>query len=298
MKPFFLALAAALWITAASAAPMHTDPEFHDDAAVKLTDHVHMIEGMPNIAIVVGKAGTLVVDTGLGPKNGAVIARTAIKLRPGNKLYLTTTHAHPEHAAGEAGFPPGTVLIRARVQEEERAAVYQWAYDIYFKNAYPQWLEGVTFRKPDIIFDKQHDLDLGDVHVQLLWTGRAHTGGDETAFVVEDRVLISGDVVQNKTGPFFAETGGSPRAWIKTIDGLAGLHPKLIVPDHSAPAGEAVIAEQRAFLVELDERAQASKRKGVPAPEAGKTITAEMKALYTDWSIGDLTTGVVKAYAE
>src|ERR1700681_4089920 len=80
---------------------------------VKISDHVWAIMGWPNIAIVVGTRATLVVDTGLGPRNGATIARVAAKLAPGNqKLFLTTTHFHPEHAGGDAGFSGGTILIR------------------------------------------------------------------------------------------------------------------------------------------------------------------------------------------
>src|SRR5882724_5831919 len=90
------------------------------EEAVKVSDHVWAIMGWPNIAIIVGSRAVLVVDTGLGPKNGATIARVVSKLAPGNpKLYLTTTHFHPEHAAGEAGFPAGTILIRNSVQERE-----------------------------------------------------------------------------------------------------------------------------------------------------------------------------------
>src|SRR5580765_5591531 len=85
----------------------------------KISDHVWAIMGFPNIAIVVGSRATLIVDTGLGPKNGATAARVAGRLAPNTKLFLTTTHFHPEHASGEPGFPPGTILIRDAVQQQE-----------------------------------------------------------------------------------------------------------------------------------------------------------------------------------
>src|SRR5271163_1345056 len=86
----------------------------------KISEHVWAIMGFPNIAIVVGNRATLVVDTGMGPKNGATAARVAAKLAPNNpKLFLTTTHFHPEHAAGEPGFPPSTILIRNALQQQE-----------------------------------------------------------------------------------------------------------------------------------------------------------------------------------
>src|SRR5215467_13218524 len=88
--------------------------------AAQISDHVWEITGFPNIAIIVGTRATLVVDTGLGPRNGATVARVAAKLAPSNqKLFLTTTHFHPEHAGGAAGFPGGTILIRNAVQQRE-----------------------------------------------------------------------------------------------------------------------------------------------------------------------------------
>jgi hypothetical protein len=97
---------------AAAILSAQTQPVLGEEAA-KVSGNVWAIMGFPNIGIVVGNRATLVVDTGLGPANGATIARVVAKLAPGNqKLFLTTTHSHPEHAAGIAGFPRGTILIR------------------------------------------------------------------------------------------------------------------------------------------------------------------------------------------
>src|SRR5580700_5084865 len=94
---------------AAAVLPAQNQPVLGEEA-VKVSDNVWAIMGFPNIAIVVGSRATLVVDTGLGPANGSTIARVVAKLATGNKkLFLTTTHFHPEHAAGEAGFPLGTI---------------------------------------------------------------------------------------------------------------------------------------------------------------------------------------------
>src|SRR5579884_3537588 len=83
-----------------------TPPRTLPEASTRASEHVQVIAGFPNIAIVTGDRATLVVDTGLGPSNGAIAARIARKLGKASKLYLTTTHFHPEHAAGEDGFPP------------------------------------------------------------------------------------------------------------------------------------------------------------------------------------------------
>src|SRR5580700_9080430 len=106
-------------LTASTAFAQMAQPMVSENTT-QISDHVWAIMGFPNIAIVVGSRATLVVDTGMGPKNGATAARVAAKLAPNNqKLFLTTTHFHPEHAAGEPGFPPSTILIRNTLQQQE-----------------------------------------------------------------------------------------------------------------------------------------------------------------------------------
>ena len=91
----------------------------HEGSTKQLTPHVWAIFGNPNIAIIVGSKATLVVDTGLGPRNGAFIAGEVSKLRKSAKLFLTTTHAHTEHSSGQGGFPADTVVIRPKAQQQE-----------------------------------------------------------------------------------------------------------------------------------------------------------------------------------
>ena len=98
---------------------MRTETQPLGEDTVKVSDHVWQIVGWPNIGIVVGEKATLVVDTGLGP---AMVRRSREwrnDSRPATNSTLTTTHFHPEHAGGVAGFPEGTILIRPKVQQDE-----------------------------------------------------------------------------------------------------------------------------------------------------------------------------------
>src|SRR5258705_2873648 len=76
------------------------------DNLTQVSPHVWVITGSPNIAIVVGKKATLVVDNGLGTQNGQIVADSSLPLSSkGQKLYLTTTHYHTEHAISDSGLP-------------------------------------------------------------------------------------------------------------------------------------------------------------------------------------------------
>ena len=116
------------------------------------------------------------VDTGLGPRNGVTVARVAKKLAPNNKLYLTTTHFHPEHAAGEPGFPAGTILIRDKVQQDEMEKYGEEMVKLFAgrNDQQKELLANVKLRPADETFDKERKLDLGggsDGAAALVWPG-------------------------------------------------------------------------------------------------------------------------------
>src|ERR1700687_1868207 len=156
-------ISAITLLTVATAAPQNMP--LIEENSTRVSDHVYAIVGFPNIAIVVGSRATLVVDTGLGPRNGATVMRVVKKLSTNQKLFLTTTHFHVEHTAGEAGFPAETVIIRPAVQQEEveKGIVGMIARFSTFSEQNRELLAGVKLRAPDIVFDTEATLDLGGV---------------------------------------------------------------------------------------------------------------------------------------
>jgi glyoxylase-like metal-dependent hydrolase (beta-lactamase superfamily II) len=288
-----------LALLAAATLSAQNNPVLGEDT-VKVSDHVWAIMGWPNIAIVVGARAVLVVDTGLGPRNGATIARVVAKVAPDRKLFLTTTHFHPEHAGGDAGFPASTILIRNLVQQQEMEAHGQEMVDL-FAGRSPQQKEllaGATLRTPDITYENQERVDLGGVTARLLWFGGAHTKGDELVFVEPDRTLISGDVVQNKVVPNIFREGGTPASWLAVLDKVAALNPLHVLPDHSAPGDGTMIAMEKKFIGDLRDAALSLKKKGVAVDDAGTQLGAEFKAKYPDWPSMNVAGFVRSIYAE
>ena len=299
MKSLTKLMALTLLLSTTGLAQSH-DPMLGEETT-KISDHVWAIMGFPNIAIVVGSRATLVVDTGLGPKNGATIARVAAKLAPNNtRLFLTTTHFHPEHAAGEPGFPANTILIRDAVQQQEMEKHGQEMIDMFSGRSAEnkQLLAGVALRPPDVTFSQEATVDLGGVTVRLLWFGEAHTKGDELIFVEPDRTLVSGDVVQNKIMPGIFGDGGTPATWLAVLDKVEALNAAHILPDHSAPGDGSLVGAERDLIAGIQTRALALKQQGVSVEDAGKQISAELKAQHPDWPNTNAGGFVKSVYAE
>ena len=281
--------------------PFDTNPQLPENAVRRISPHAYVIMGFPNVGIVVGRTGTLVIDTGLGPDNGAIVVREARKLSaPGARLYLTTTHYHPEHASGQAAFA-GWTVIRPKVQQAELERDGPGMLSLFARLSpeMKQHLDGAVVGKADILFDREHRLDLGGVHVRLDWYGHAHTEGDELIYVAEDSLLYSGDVVQDRISPNFTCDACSPRQWIAVIDQLAPLKPRQVAPDHGPMGDGSLVGKERAFLVDLNDRVTALKQQGKSADEAGKIIQAEFEARHPEWGgLNNIPQSVNKAYAD
>ena len=106
---------AAIVVIAAQAPASLILPE---NQVTRVSDHVSAIMGFPNIGIVVGSRATLVVDTGLGPRNGAIVARQAQKL--GGVRCYTYNHALSSRARrGRGRVSANTIIVRPIAQQKE-----------------------------------------------------------------------------------------------------------------------------------------------------------------------------------
>jgi glyoxylase-like metal-dependent hydrolase (beta-lactamase superfamily II) len=250
MKALPVALCALLMPAAHAARIM--DGNLAGRVPERISEHVYEIEGFPDIEFVVGTQGTLVVDTGLGPGNGAIVAAAAKRLAQGPKLYLVTTHYHPEHSSGDGGFPADTVIVRSHVQQEELSSAKFDAMVTRFRgqSQFAAFLpEKIVPRQPNVLFDSSYTLDLGGVHARVDQVGPAHTLGDEVIWVPEDRTLISGDIAIHDEPPRVTVEGVSPKDWIPLLDRLAALQPLHVVPDHGEPGDLSLITAQRELLL-------------------------------------------------
>ena len=260
-----------------------------EDTTVQLGEHSYAIPdpggaGIPNVGIIVGERATLVIDLGLGRLNGETILREVAKLSNNNKLYIATTHYHPEHTTGSLAFPDGTVYINSRVKEEENMANGQRVIERFSGRSgrMRELRSDAELRTADILFDRTLSLDLGGVTVDMLLVGPTHTLGDTGFFVEQDRVLFSGDVVMNNSF-VSANAGSSMSAWLTAFDLFEEMEPQVIVPAHGAIGDGSLIVTLRGVLLDIQDRALELKAEGLSAEEAGAIVNSEMVARYPDW---------------
>src|SRR5687768_1860342 len=110
---------------AAQTAPV-ADPLVRENVTVKLAEHTYVIPDgnvglVPNVGIIVGNRATLVIDPGLGRRNGETVLREVAKVSKNSELYIASTHYHAEHTTGYLAFPATAKYVNSKVQEAEFA---------------------------------------------------------------------------------------------------------------------------------------------------------------------------------
>ncbi len=224
----------------------------------------------------------LVVETGLGPRNAERLLTFATEYARGRRLYLTTTHFHPEHAFGAQVFAGAATYLVNRAQAEDLAGRGPGYLEMFRGLGAPvaRALDGVELVAPDVVYAEHHDLDLGGRVVRLRATGRAHSRGDQVVLVPDAGVLFTGDLVeagQFSIFPWFPphDVDVSGLGWIEVMHRLIATDPRVVVPGHGAVAGPGVLADVRDYLELLLDETWARRDSAM----SEETIAAEVEAL-------------------
>ena len=300
----FMVLVAAMTSTLAQRGPA-PDPLVREGVTVMLGPHTYAIPDgnvplVPNIGIVVGSRATLVVDPGLGKRNGETVLREVAKVSRNSELYIASTHFHAEHTTGYLAFPASAKYVSSTIQEAEFAEGGAAQIQAFSRRSpmTAELLQGATGRKADITFDREHTLDLGGVRVRLLVVGPTHTRGDTAVFVEGDDVLFAGDVVMNQS---FLAAGAatSMKAWLAAFDRFERLRPHTVVPSHGAVGDASLIGASRAVMSAVQSRARELKAQGKSADETAATVQKELEAQHPGWPRANGVAAAARAaYAE
>jgi glyoxylase-like metal-dependent hydrolase (beta-lactamase superfamily II) len=270
---------------------MTDKPLVAEGAAEQIHERVHVIpdrrvEFVPNVGIVVGDDAALVIDTAMGAENGARILREARRIAGDRKLFLTTTHFHPEHAFGAQPFRGEATYVANEAQAQELADKGAEYVEMFsgFGPGLAELLDGVELVAPEVVYGGERArLELGGIAVELLYYGSAHTRGDQLVLLPEERILFPGDLVENRFLPIFPDEDAEGGRWLGLLDRIDALAPEVLVPGHGAPGDLGLVAELRDYLLAVRARVEELNADGRSMEEIETTVDEEMRSRYAGW---------------
>ncbi|OFV91457.1 MAG: hypothetical protein A3G76_15600 [Acidobacteria bacterium RIFCSPLOWO2_12_FULL_65_11] len=217
----------------------------------KLADNVYAYEDLngtldsnlaftTNSLIVVTADGVLVADgQGSVAKTRRMIEEIA-KITPQPIKYMVICADHGDHIAGNSAFPANVTFIahptsKAVIERQAQAAAGRG------RGGAPP----APVRIPQETVSDRRVLTMGGTEIQILFLGRAHTGGDLHIFLPRENILFMSEAFFNRLYP---SVGGSrsayPIQWIETIKKAEAMNARMVVPGHGFVDSPDVLKEE------------------------------------------------------
>jgi hypothetical protein len=129
---------------------------------------------------------------------------------------------------------------------------------------------------------------MGRFEVRLMHVGRGHSRGDSVAWLPQQRVLFAGDLVENRCAVYAGD--GYLREWSATLDRLAALDARALLPGRGAPLLDpgdvlATIGTTRAFLDAVWTHVADGRARGLSRRNIYETTRAAMAPTYGSWPV-------------
>jgi cyclase len=220
-----------------------------------------------NTTVIIGDKGVFVVDSCLLPSTAREDVEQIKKWTNKPVTYLLNTHWHFDHTLGNSTYAAAFPGIQIIAQTATRKTIAAWNPGAVLR--YPQRAErfkkvlaegknpdgtpltdadrtdyerslaglapvvaefkNVVQLNPNISFDHEMSVDLGNRLVEIKHLGRGNTAGDTIVYLPKEKILVTGDLLDHPVPYMF---GGFPVDFVTTLQALSKFDAQTIVPGH------------------------------------------------------------------
>jgi glyoxylase-like metal-dependent hydrolase (beta-lactamase superfamily II) len=255
--------------------------------------YAYTAEGDPNTGVIVGDNAVMVIDAQATPVMAQDVIRHIRGVTDKPIKYVVLSHYHAVRVLGASAYQPEHIiasrdthdLIVERGEADKASEIGR--FPRLFRNV-ESVPAGLTW--PTITFSGAMSLWLGKLEVQLLQVGRGHTKGDTIAWLPEQRILFSGDLVEFDATPYAGDAYFQD--WPHTLDKLAAMKARALVPGRGAalttPAQvDAGLKGTRDFIADVWSIVKAGVDARHDLNAVYKETIAKLRPKYGHWVIFD-----------
>lgn len=180
---------------------------------------------------------------------------------------------HGDHTGGNAAFPPDATVYAhptSRAVLEAAAARGSRGGRAGGEARGGRGAPAPSASLPTVDVTDRHVVRLGGREVQLLFLGRAHTGGDLSVFIPDAGVLFMSEAYLNRVFP--AMRSAFPSEWVEVLRRAEAMDARVYVPGHGFVESPQVLREELVEYRRALEQVIAEGRRlhaaGVPVDQA------------------------------
>ena len=280
-------------VTKAFASQADLEPKQVSFTKLSANAYAYTAEGDPNTGVIIGDDAVMVIDTQATPVMAQDVMRRIREVTDKPIKYVVLSHYHAVRVLGATGYAPEQIiasrdtydLIVERGEQDKASEIGRFPRLFQSVESVPP---GMTW--PTITFTGRMSIWLGQLEVQLIQLGRGHTKGDTVAWLPEQKILFSGDLVESGATPYAGDAYFSD--WPQTLDRIAALEPRALVPGRGAALTTpdqvaAGLAGTRAFISDLYASVSAGVQERKDLNAVYKDTLARLRPKYGHWVIFD-----------
>jgi glyoxylase-like metal-dependent hydrolase (beta-lactamase superfamily II) len=259
---------------------------------IKLADNAYCLtaEGDPNTGVIIGDDGVMVIDTRATPVMAEDVIRHVRGVTEKPIRYVLLSHYHAVRVMGASAYKAQHViasqgtyeLIQERGQQDFDSEVQR--FPRLFRSV--ESVPGLTW--PNLVFDRSLTLWLGKTEVRIQHIGKGHSKGDTVAWMPKEKVLFSGDLVEEGAAPYCGDAYF--KEWPETLERLRGFKAEKLVPGRgdamtTAAAADRAIAGTADFLRDMRRNVEAGVKAGKRLRDVYEATYKAMQPKYGQWVI-------------
>jgi glyoxylase-like metal-dependent hydrolase (beta-lactamase superfamily II) len=255
---------------------------------IKLAENVYGYEeirqpGFTTVSLfVVGRDGVLVADGQGSPAATQTMIDRIRTVSPLPIKWYVVGSDHGDHTAGNSVLPKDIRYIVHPTSRAQLVADSAAAASPGRAGQPPR----VVIVPPSVMTSDRETIDLGGITVDVLFLGRAHTGGDLSVYLPRAKVLFMSEAYLNRVFP--AMRSAYPDDWAGAIDRALAMDVTRYVPGHGfieePAASREELVEFRKALVAVTAEAKRLHTAGMNQEDA---VKAANWGPYKEWFLAD-----------
>ncbi len=199
-------------------------------------------EGDPNTGVIIGDDSVMIVDAQATPRMAQMVIDKIRTVTDKPISHVVLSHYHAVRVLGASAYGAAQIIMSdmARGMVVERG---QEDWDSEFQR-FPRLFQGhesipgLTW--PTTTFNDRMTVYLGNRRVDLMFLGRAHTAGDIVAYVRDENVMFTGDIVEYHSACYCGD--GHFNDWQSTLENIRAWDVDAIAPGRGdALVGKALV---------------------------------------------------------
>lgn len=217
----------------------------------------------------------MVIDALASPQQGRQLLQSIRRVTRKPITWLVLTHHHPDHHFGAVVFRKLGVKIVAHPDRRmlaseagEDALMADWVRVVGLDA-----MRGFEFADtPDLPVTRRYTLTMGDRTLVISHPAAAHSAGDLTVWLPQERVLFAGDLLVEDGVTMVVD--GNSRELLKALTIIDSLHPLIVVPGHGGIPARAseLVARTRSYITSLQTEMRSALERGVSMGRALRSL--------------------------